>query len=58
MRRLLNVSLPPEPFNTAVRRGTVGETIDKILKAIEALPLSLAALVLAVGLRVLTARAF
>jgi hypothetical protein len=33
VRMLLNVSLPHEPFNTAVRKGTVGETIDKILKA-------------------------
>jgi hypothetical protein len=32
---LLNVTLPHEPFNTAVRNGTVGETIDKILKAIK-----------------------
>jgi hypothetical protein len=30
---LLNVTFPHEPFNTAVRKGTVGETIDKILKA-------------------------
>jgi hypothetical protein len=35
MRMLLNVNLPHEPFNTAVRKGTVGETIDKILKAIK-----------------------
>jgi hypothetical protein len=35
MRMLLNVSFPHEPFNTAVRKGTVGETIDKILKAIK-----------------------
>jgi hypothetical protein len=35
VRMLLNVSLPHEPFNTAVRKGTVGETIDKILKAIK-----------------------
>lgn len=35
MRMLLNVVLPHEPFNAAVRNGTVGETIDKILKAIK-----------------------
>ena len=35
MRMLLNVIFPHEPFNTAVRKGTVGETIDKILKAIK-----------------------
>ena len=35
MRMMLNVTLPHEPFNTAVRKGTVGETIDKILKAIK-----------------------
>jgi hypothetical protein len=29
------VTFPHEPFNTAVRKGTVGETIDKILKAIK-----------------------
>jgi hypothetical protein len=30
---LLNVILPHEPFNTAVRKGTAGETIGKILDA-------------------------
>jgi hypothetical protein len=33
MRMLLNVTIPHEPFNTAVRKGTVGETINKILQA-------------------------
>jgi hypothetical protein len=33
MRMLLNVVLPHEPFNTAVRKGTVGDTIGKILEA-------------------------
>src|SRR5260370_25631923 len=33
MRTLLNVVLPHEPFNTAVRKGTAGETIGKILEA-------------------------
>jgi hypothetical protein len=32
---LLNVAFPHEPFNTAVRKGTAGETLDKILKAIK-----------------------
>ncbi len=35
MRMLLSVSFPHEPFNAAVRKGTAGETIDKILKAIK-----------------------
>jgi hypothetical protein len=35
MRMLLNVTLPHEPFNTAVRKGTAGETIRKILEAIK-----------------------
>jgi hypothetical protein len=29
---LLNVSMPHEPFNTAVRDGSVGEKLDRILK--------------------------
>ena len=32
MRMLLNVIMPHEPFNTAVREGTAGETIGKILE--------------------------
>src|SRR5438093_4522244 len=35
MRMLLNVVLPHEPFNTAVRKGTAGDTIGKILAAIK-----------------------
>jgi hypothetical protein len=35
VRMLLSVTFPHEPFNTAVRKGTAGETIDKILKAIK-----------------------
>ena len=35
MRMLLNVTLPHEPFNTAVRNGTAGKTISKILEAIK-----------------------
>ena len=32
MRMIVNVDLPVEPFNTAVREGTVGQTIGKILE--------------------------
>lgn len=32
MRMLLNVTLPPEPFNTAVRNGTAGALIRRILE--------------------------
>ena len=32
MRLLMNVTMPHEPFNTAVRDGSVGETIERILK--------------------------
>jgi hypothetical protein len=32
---LLNVILPHEPFNTAVRNGTAGATIGRILEAIK-----------------------
>ena len=32
MRMLLNVHIPHEPFNTAVREGTAGPTIAKILE--------------------------
>jgi hypothetical protein len=35
MRMLLNVAFPHEPFNTAVRKGTVGDTIAKILDVIK-----------------------
>ena len=33
MRTLMNITFPHEPFNTAVRKGTAGETIGKILEA-------------------------
>ena len=33
MRMLMNVEFPLEPFNTAVRDGTAGEIIRKILDA-------------------------
>ena len=32
MRMLLNVDLPPEPFNQAVKDGTVGQKIRRILE--------------------------
>jgi hypothetical protein len=32
---LLDVTLPHEPFNTAVRNGTAGKTLTKILEAIK-----------------------
>jgi len=32
MRMLMQLSFPPEPFNTAVRKGTVGATMNKILE--------------------------
>jgi len=31
MRMLLTVRIPHEPFNTAVRKGTAGQTIQRIL---------------------------
>ncbi len=35
MRMLMNVSFPHEPFNTAVRDGTAGEKMNRILEAIK-----------------------
>jgi len=35
MRMILNVAFPAEPFNTMVRKGTAGKTIQKILEAIK-----------------------
>ena len=35
MRMLLDVVFPHEPFNAAVRKGTAGETINKILQALK-----------------------
>lgn len=32
MRMLLTIHIPHEPFNTAVREGTAGPTINRILK--------------------------
>jgi hypothetical protein len=31
MRMLLLVQFPPEPFNTALKNGTAGKTIERIL---------------------------
>ena len=33
MRMLMHVKMPVEPFNTMVRKGTVGATIQKVLEA-------------------------
>ena len=33
MRMLINVKLPPAPFNAAVKDGTVGAKLNKILEA-------------------------
>lgn len=35
MRMLMHVQLPLEPFNSAVRNGTAGEKIQRILEAIK-----------------------
>jgi len=35
MRMLMHVEFPPEPFNAAVRDGSVGPKIQKILEAIK-----------------------
>jgi hypothetical protein len=35
MRMLMHVHLPLEPFNTAVRDGSAGQKIQKILEAIK-----------------------
>ena len=35
MRMLLDVVIPEEPFNSLVRKGTAGETLQKILAAIK-----------------------
>jgi len=36
MRMLLHAKFPHEPFNTAVRNGTVGKTIERILAEMKA----------------------
>jgi hypothetical protein len=33
MRMLMNVTVPHEPFNSFVRKGTAGATLQKILEA-------------------------
>jgi hypothetical protein len=35
MRMLLNVKLPPQPFNAAVKNGTAGSKLSRILEAIK-----------------------
>ncbi len=35
MRMILNVTMPPEPFNTLVREGKAGETLGRILDEIK-----------------------
>ncbi len=35
MRMLQFVRIPHEPFNTAVRKGTAGPTIQKILETVK-----------------------
>ena len=35
MRMILNVAFPAEPFNTMVRKGTVGKTIQRILEVVK-----------------------
>jgi len=35
MRMLVHVKIPHEPFNTAVRKGTIGKTIQSILDEIK-----------------------
>ena len=35
MRMLMNVRIPHEPFNIAVRKGTVGQIIKRILEEIK-----------------------
>ncbi len=34
MRMLLNVSIPHEPFNTAVKDGTAGQKLGRIVRMI------------------------
>jgi len=35
MRMLMQIKIPHEPFNTAVRKGTAGETLRRILDEIK-----------------------
>jgi hypothetical protein len=35
MRLILNVTIPVEPFNSMVRKGTAGATIKKVLEAVK-----------------------
>ena len=34
MRMLMNITIPHEPFNTAVREGTAGSTLKRITEAL------------------------
>jgi hypothetical protein len=34
MRMMMHVKIPHEPFNTAVKKGTAGQTMAKILESI------------------------
>ena len=35
MQLMLNVTMPHEPFNSLVRNGTAGSTLEKIMEAIK-----------------------
>jgi len=35
VRMMIDFEIPPEPFNTMVKNGTAGTTIQKIMEAIE-----------------------
>ncbi|MGB7769266.1 MAG: panthothenate synthetase [Verrucomicrobiia bacterium] len=35
MRMLMNVRIPPQPFNAAVKNGSVGAKLNKILETIK-----------------------
>jgi len=35
MRMLIDITIPEEPFNTLVRKGTAGATIQKIMESIK-----------------------
>ncbi len=35
MRMIMNVTIPAEPFNSMVRKGTAGKTIQRIIETIK-----------------------
>ncbi len=35
MRMIIEATMPPEPFNTYVKKGTAGERIQKVLDALK-----------------------